>query len=80
MYLETTYDGVDKEALWNVLQIYGIGVGFLRVVKSSCINSRAYIREVGIVKYAWICIYAPVNVKSGKGREVIRELSYHLLT
>ncbi len=28
----------------------------------------------GIVKYAWICIYAPVNVKSGKGREKIRVL------
>ncbi len=29
--------------------------------------------KVGIVKYAWICIYAPVNVKSGKGREKLRE-------
>ncbi len=29
--------------------------------------------KVGVVKYAWVCIYAPVNVKSGKGREKIRE-------
>ncbi len=29
--------------------------------------------KVGIVKYAWICIYALVNVKSGKGREEMRE-------
>ncbi len=25
------------------------------------------------MKYAWISIYVPVNVKSGKGREEIRE-------
>ncbi len=30
--------------------------------------------KVGIVKYPWICVYTPVNVKSGKGREVMRVL------
>ncbi len=29
--------------------------------------------KVGIIKYAWALIYAPVNVKSGKGREKMRE-------
>ncbi len=29
--------------------------------------------KVGIIKYAWVSIYALVNVKSGKGREKMRE-------
>ncbi len=29
--------------------------------------------RVGITKYAWICKYAPVNVKSGRGRKNMRE-------
>ena len=30
--------------------------------------------KVGIIKYAWVSIYAPVNVKSGKDREKMREI------
>ncbi len=29
--------------------------------------------RVGITKYAWLCIYAPVNVKSERGRENMKE-------
>ena len=29
--------------------------------------------KVGIVKYAWICVYAPVNVKTKKGRCEMRK-------
>ena len=28
--------------------------------------------EIGIVKHAWICVYARVNVRYGKGREEIK--------
>ncbi len=25
--------------------------------------------KIGIVKYAWVCVYAPVNSSSGRGKE-----------
>ena len=34
--------------------------------------------KVGIVKYAWVCVYAPVNARSGKGREEMRKFWYNL--
>ena len=30
--------------------------------------------KVGIVKYAWVCVYTPVFARSRKGREEIRKL------
>ncbi len=29
--------------------------------------------KVGMVKYAWVCVYAPVNARNGKGREEMRK-------
>ena len=29
--------------------------------------------KIGIVKYAWVCVYAPVNVVNGRGREEMRK-------
>ncbi|MCP5003018.1 MAG: hypothetical protein GY941_03575 [Planctomycetes bacterium] len=29
--------------------------------------------KIGIVKYAWICVYAPVNVKTKKGKGVMKK-------
>ncbi len=42
--LEKAYDRVDKETLWTVLQIYGIGGRLIRDVKSFYEGSRASVR------------------------------------
>ena len=34
--LEKAYDRVDRDAMWNVLRLYGIGGRLLRGVKSVC--------------------------------------------
>ncbi len=41
MDLEKAYDRVDREALWSVLQMYGIGGRLMRAVKSFYEGSRA---------------------------------------
>lgn len=41
MDLEKAYDRVDREALWNVLQMHGIVEGLLRAIKSFYKNSSA---------------------------------------
>ncbi len=38
------YDRFDREALWSVLQIYGIGGRLMRAVKSFYEGSRACVR------------------------------------
>ena len=52
MDLEKAYDRVDRAALWSVLQVYGIGGGLLRAVKSFYENSRACVR-VGKEQSDW---------------------------
>ena len=47
MDLEKAYDRVDRKALWEVLQIYGIGGKLLRAVKSFYESSRACVRIGG---------------------------------
>ncbi len=42
--LERAYDRVDRDALWSVLQIYGIGGRLMRAVKSFYDGSRARVR------------------------------------
>ena len=44
MDLEKAYDRVDREALWNVLQVYGIGGSLLKAVRSFYMSSRACVR------------------------------------
>ena len=42
--LEKVYDRVDKNAMWNVLRLYGIGGRLLRGVKSFYVGSKACVR------------------------------------
>ena len=42
--LEKAYDRVDRDAMWNVLRLYGIGGRLLRRVKSLYVGSKACVR------------------------------------
>ena len=42
--LEKAYDRVDRDAMWNVLRLYGIGGRLLRGVKSLYVGSKAFVR------------------------------------
>ena len=42
--LEKAYDRVDRDAMWNVLRLYGIGGRLLRGVKSLYAGSKACVR------------------------------------
>ncbi len=44
MDLEKAYDRVDRDALWSVLHIYGIGGSLIRTIKSFYEGSRACLR------------------------------------
>ena len=44
MDLEKAYDRVDRDAVWNVLRLYGIGGRLLRGVKSLYVGSKACVR------------------------------------
>ncbi len=44
MDLEKAYDRVDREAVWSVLQICGIGGRLMRTVKSFYEGRRASVR------------------------------------
>ena len=39
--LEKAYDRVDRDAMWNVLRLYGTGGRLLRGVKSLYVGSKA---------------------------------------
>ena len=47
MDLEKAYDRVDREALWKVLMMYGVGGSLLRAVKAFYVDSRACVRAGG---------------------------------
>ena len=42
--LEKVYDRVDRDAMWNILRLYGIGGRLLRGVKSLYVGSKARVR------------------------------------
>ena len=42
--LEKAYDRVDRDAMWNVLRLYGVGGKLLKAVKSLYTDSRACVR------------------------------------
>ena len=44
MDLEKAYDRVDRDALWQVLRLYGVGGKLLKTVQSFYVNSRACVR------------------------------------
>ena len=56
------YDRVDREAMWDVLQLYGVGGKLLRAVKSFYIGSKACVR-VGSELSEWF----PVKVGLRQG-------------
>ena len=62
MDLEKAYDRVDREAMWDVLQLYGVGGKLLRAVKSFYIGSKACVR-VGSELSKWY----PVKVALRQG-------------
>ena len=45
MDLEKAYDRVDREAMWQVLRVYGVGGRLLRAVQSFYVESRACVRN-----------------------------------
>ena len=45
MDLEKAYDRIDRDALWQVLRIYGVGGNLLKAVQSFYNESRASVRE-----------------------------------
>ena len=60
--LEKAYDRVDRDAMWNVLRLYGIGSRLLRGVKSLYVGSKACVR-VGNEVSEWF----PVRVGLRQG-------------
>ena len=60
--LEKAYDRVDRDAMWNVLRLYGIGDRLLRGVKSLSVGSKACVR-VGNEVNEWF----PVRVGLRQG-------------
>ena len=60
--LEKAYDRVDRDAMWNVLRVYGIGGRLLRGVKSLYVGSKACVR-VGNEVSEWF----PVSVGLRQG-------------
>ena len=60
--LEKAYDRVHRDAMWNVLRLYGIGGRLLRGVKSLYVGSKAWVR-VGNEVSEWF----PVRVRLRQG-------------
>ncbi len=56
MDLEKAYDRIDREALWKVLRLYGVGGRLLNAVKSFYVNSRACVIERHRVNEASKCL------------------------
>ena len=44
MDLEKAYDGIDRNALWQVLRLYGIGGSLRKLFQSFYCESRACVR------------------------------------
>ncbi len=47
MDLEKAYDRVDREALWSVLKIYGVGGQLLKGIQAFCREANACVRKGG---------------------------------
>ena len=62
MDLEKAYDRIDRDAMWKVLGLYGVGGKLFRAVKSLYVNSRACVR-VGNMMSDWF----PVKVGLRQG-------------
>ena len=53
--LEKAYDRVDRDAMWNVLRLYGVGGKLLKAVKSMYAGSKACVR-VGNEMSEWFTV------------------------
>ena len=62
MDLEKAYDRVDRDAMWNVLRLYGVGGKLLQAVKSLYVDSKVCVR-VGSEMSEWF----PVRVGLRQG-------------
>jgi len=60
MDLEKAYDRVDREALWQVLRMYGVGGRLMSAVKSFYVGSRACVR-VGSETSEWFSVLTGVR-------------------
>ena len=47
MDLQKTYDGINREALWQVLKIYYVGGKILNGIKSIYVSNLVYVRVKG---------------------------------
>ena len=55
--LEKAYDRVDRDVMWNVLRLYGIGGRLLQGVKSLYVGSKACVRVGNEVRQG--CVMLP---------------------
>ena len=55
MDMEKAFDRIDRDALWRVLRLYGVGGNLLKVVQSFDVGSRAYVR-VGSEVSKWFTV------------------------
>ncbi|MCP4269594.1 MAG: hypothetical protein GY777_29150, partial [Candidatus Brocadiaceae bacterium] len=62
MDLEKAYDRVNRDAMWQVLRLYGVGGKLWKAVKSFYVDSRACMR-VGVNVSEWF----PVKVSLRQG-------------
>ncbi len=60
MDLEKAYDRTDREGLWPVLRLYGLGDRLLKAVKKFYVNSRGCVR-VGNSVSGWLPV--PVGLR-----------------
>ena len=55
MYLEKTYDSIDRHGMWQMLRVYGVGGKLLKVVQSFHVDSRECV-QMGIDVSEWFTV------------------------
>ena len=60
MYQEKAYDTVDRDALWQVLQLYGVGGKLLKAVQRFYVDSKECVRIGGEVS-EWFSVNVGVR-------------------
>ena len=61
MDLEKAYDRVVRDALWQVLRLYGVGGKLLKAVQSFHVDRRACVR-IGNEVIEWFSVYVWVRL------------------
>ena len=62
MDLEKAYDTIDRQGIWQLIRVYGVGGNFLKAVQSFNVDSRAFV-QVGNDASEWF----PLNVRLRQG-------------